>query len=39
MSWSEFKGKFYVSGKAEGELLKSENPISFWGGLDPESGS
>ncbi len=28
-----------VGGEAEGELLVLEEPLSLWGGLDPESGS
>jgi predicted aconitase with swiveling domain len=27
-----------VGGNAEGELVKSTSPISFWGGVDPLSG-
>jgi predicted aconitase with swiveling domain len=27
-----------VSGVAEGEVLASDQPISFWGGLDPRTG-
>jgi predicted aconitase with swiveling domain len=27
-----------VNGEATGPLLKLEEPISFWGGLDPQSG-
>ncbi len=38
MSKTSFSGKFFVPGDAKGELVKSERPISFWGGLDPESG-
>ena len=38
MSERILEGKFYVTGKAEGILIKSEKPISFWGGLDPEEG-
>jgi predicted aconitase with swiveling domain len=38
MSERVLEGKFYVAGKAEGDLVKSERPISFWGGLDPEEG-
>ena len=34
----KFKGKFYVEGSAKGKLVKSDRPISFWGGLDPVAG-
>ena len=27
-----------IAGRAEGEILKLEQPISFWGGVDPKSG-
>lgn len=27
-----------VGGEAEGEVLKLEAPLSFWGGYDPEEG-
>lgn len=27
-----------LSGTAEGELLRLESPLSFWGGVDPVSG-
>jgi len=27
-----------IAGRAEGEVLKLEQPISFWGGVDPKSG-
>lgn len=27
-----------VSGRKEGELLATDQPISFWGGVDPEKG-
>lgn len=32
------KCKCRVSGKREGELLTTDQPISFWGGVDPEKG-
>ncbi len=38
MSQDEIGGQFYVSGKVTGKLVKSERPISFWGGLDPKEG-
>jgi uncharacterized protein len=30
--------KILVDGKAEGRLLCLDEPISFWGGVDPEDG-
>jgi len=38
MSAEILEGKFYAPGSARGELLKSDDPISFWGGLDPATG-
>ena len=38
MSKKDFSGKFFVAGNAKGNVVKSERPISFWGGLDPDSG-
>ena len=32
------EGRIIVSGKAEGEALVSEEPISFYGGVDPDTG-
>ena len=32
------KCKCRVSGRREGDLLTTEQPISFWGGVDPEKG-
>ncbi|MEM4598160.1 MAG: DUF126 domain-containing protein [Candidatus Diapherotrites archaeon] len=32
------KGRKISSGKAQGECLFSEKPISFFGGVDPEKG-
>ena len=29
---------FLVQGKANGEVLKLDEPLSFWGGVDPETG-
>ena len=29
---------FLVPGKANGEVLKLDEPLSFWGGVDPETG-
>lgn len=31
-------GRCVVPGKCEGEVVVSAQPISFWGGLDPETG-
>ncbi len=28
-----------VGGNAEGEVLRLDEPLSFWGGIDPETGS
>jgi len=33
------KAHVVVGGTAEGPLVKSTCPISFWGGVDPQSGS
>ncbi len=33
-----FKGRKIVGGKAEGELIVSQKPLSFLGGVDPETG-
>lgn len=32
------KGCKIVPGKAQGEVLATAEPISFWGGVDPDSG-
>ncbi|WP_258084932.1 DUF126 domain-containing protein [Thermococcus thermotolerans] len=32
------KGRKIVGGKAEGELVVSQKPLSFLGGVDPETG-
>ena len=29
---------FLVRGKANGEVLKLDEPLSFWGGVDPQTG-
>ncbi|ASJ00920.1 DUF126 domain-containing protein [Thermococcus gorgonarius] len=34
----KFKGRKIVGGKAEGELIVSQKPLSFLGGVDPETG-
>ena len=35
---SEVKGRVLADGKAEGEALVLREPLSLWGGVDPESG-
>lgn len=34
----KLKGRVIYSGEAEGEALVTSQPISFYGGVDPESG-
>ena len=34
----KLKGRKVVGGKAEGELIVSQKPLSFLGGVDPETG-
>jgi uncharacterized protein len=34
----QLKGRIIYKGKAEGEALKTEQPISFYGGVDPNTG-
>lgn len=34
----KLKGRKIVGGKAEGELVVSQKPLSFLGGVDPETG-
>ena len=34
----KLKGRKVVGGKAEGELIVSKKPLSFLGGVDPETG-
>lgn len=34
----ELKGRIINKGGAEGEALVSKNPISFYGGVDPDTG-
>jgi predicted aconitase with swiveling domain len=34
----ELKGRKIFKGKVEGEVLKSNEPMSFYGGVDPETG-
>lgn len=33
------QGKVVLPGAAVGPLLRLEGPISFWGGIDPDSGA
>jgi uncharacterized protein len=33
-----FEGRVLVPGEARGKLLLLEEPLSFWGGVDPRSG-
>ena len=33
-----FKGRRVVGGTAEGEALVSKDPVSFYGGIDPDTG-
>ncbi len=32
------QGRAVIAGEAEGELLLSSQPLSFWGGYDPKTG-
>ena len=34
----ELKGRKIFKGKVEGEVIKSSEPMSFYGGVDPETG-
>ncbi|ASI98511.1 DUF126 domain-containing protein [Thermococcus celer] len=34
----KLRGRKIVGGKAEGELIVSQKPLSFLGGVDPETG-
>jgi len=34
----KLKGRCVVPGKCEGEVMVTAQPISFWGGIDPETG-
>ncbi|BCR86851.1 uncharacterized protein ACHE_30838S [Aspergillus chevalieri] len=38
MSPSTFQGAAYVQGKASGRLLASNIELSFWGGINPQTG-
>lgn len=35
---AELRGRVLVAGEAAGELLVLDEPLSFWGGVDPETG-
>jgi hypothetical protein len=34
----ELKGRIIFKGKAKGEALVTSQPVSFYGGVDPDSG-
>jgi uncharacterized protein len=34
----QFRGRALLSGQASGTALVLDEPLSFWGGLDPETG-
>lgn len=38
MASRDFRGAAYVKGSASGQLLTSDLELSFWGGVDPQSG-
>ena len=38
MSWTEINGRCLVPGHASGEVLYSDVPLSFWMGIDTETG-
>ena len=38
MTRSEWQARVLVAGEGEGELLLLAEPLSLWGGLDPETG-
>jgi predicted aconitase with swiveling domain len=38
VSGATFEGRVLIEGRAEGEAVVLEEPLSFWGGFDPESG-
>ena len=33
------RGRCLVAGRCDGELLWLDEPLSFWGGFDPETGT
>jgi predicted aconitase with swiveling domain len=35
----KLRGRVFVKGKAEGELVATSQPISFLGGVDPQTGT
>jgi hypothetical protein len=35
----EFRGRCIVKGNAKGEALVTKDPISFYGGIDPQTGN
>ncbi len=38
MTGDAIRGEVLLPGAAEGAILKLDRPISFWGGVDPETG-
>ena len=38
-SGAMFEGRSLLSGRAVGEAVVLDEPLSFWGGFDPESGA
>ena len=38
MTGAAIQGEVLLPGVAEGAVLKLDRPISFWGGVDPETG-
>lgn len=38
MGMAQFQGRPLVTGEAKGEALVLPEPLSLWGGLDPETG-
>ena len=38
MTAAEIRGAVVIAGEASGPLCRLSKPISFWGGVDPETG-
>lgn len=38
MSDAVLQGRSIIPGRAEGDALVTDEPLSFWGGYDPETG-
>lgn len=38
MTETEISGKFYLDTGCEGEVIKTRDPMNFWGGYDPAEG-